>query len=317
MLAGVTTMEHIESYVPERTISVAELADRLALKPANVKVLTKLQGLRRLRFDPQMSLFELVLPAARRAVAAQPPGTTIRYVIFVHATQAVTPPNVDAAQTIKEALGLHQAEAFGLSQQNCAVAVTAVDVAGELLRADGDPAARALIVSGEKAFTPELQLVRDTTIFGEGAAACVVAVGGSGDPVLSFAQRTLGRYAGGMRMDRALAPELGELYTPMLAGAITDAIAKAGLELADIDLILPHNVNAKSWWEVAKELDIDRKRVFLDNVPRYSHCYTSDLFINYATARDSGRLVPGRHYVMAAVGVGTTFAALAFRHRGR
>jgi 3-oxoacyl-[acyl-carrier-protein] synthase-3 len=317
MLTGATTLERIESFLPEPTVTIADLSERLGLKRANVEVLTRIQGLRELHYDPESSLFDLVLPAACRAVVAVGAPSCIRYLIYVHATQAVTPPDVDAAQVIKRELGLDHAQAFALTHQNCAGAISAVDVAGHLLRADGDPDARALMVTGEKPFTPEIHLIRDTTVFGEAGGACLVGVGGPGDEVLSYAARTLGRYSGALRMDYALAPEMGEQYTPGLVGVIHDALDGAGLKLSDIELVIPHNVNAQSWREIAKALGIDRSRVFMDNIPRTSHCFTSDLFVNYATLAEEGRLVPGRHYCMAAVGIGTTFTALVFTHRGR
>jgi 3-oxoacyl-[acyl-carrier-protein] synthase III len=316
-MPGATTLERIESHVPDRTVTVADLAGRLNLDRSHIGVLRKLQGLRELRYDPDQSLFDLVLPAARRAVANEPEKSAIKFVLFVHATQAVTPSHIDAARVLRDSLDLPGAEAFAVTQQNCAATLVAIDLAGELLRAEGGSGSRALIVTGEKAFTPEIQLIPQTTIFGDAAAACVVGVAGPGDPIRSYATRTFGEYSGGLRMSRELAPEIGQIYHQTMAEVILEAIAKAGLELSDVDLVLPHNVNALSWWQIAKILQVERDRVFLDNVPRYSHTFTSDVLVNYASARDSERLVPGRHYVLAANGVGSTFSAMVFTHQGR
>ena len=56
------------------------------------------------------------------------------------------------------------------------------------------------------------------------------------------------------------------------------------------------------------------ERVFLDNVPVTGHCFCADPFINYRTALDLGRLRPGDHYLIAAVGLGATFSAMVFEH---
>ena len=44
------------------------------------------------------------------------------------------------------------------------------------------------------------------------------------------------------------------------------------------------------------------------------HCFGADPFINYATARDFGRLSPGDRYLMVAVGLGANFAATVVEH---
>jgi 3-oxoacyl-[acyl-carrier-protein] synthase-3 len=60
-------------------------------------------------------------------------------------------------------------------------------MAGRLLAADtaggqdGQAGPLALILSGEKAFTREAQMFADTTVFGEGAAACLVSAFGASD----------------------------------------------------------------------------------------------------------------------------------------
>ncbi|CAM5629461.1 hypothetical protein [Streptomyces narbonensis] len=57
----------------------------------------------------------------------------------VHDTQAVAPADVDIAQAVGEDLGLTGTgtEAFGLSHQACVSSLGAIEVLGELLRAEG------------------------------------------------------------------------------------------------------------------------------------------------------------------------------------
>ena len=92
------------------------------------------------------------------------------------------------------------------------------------------------------------------------------------------------------------------------------AVARAGLELDDIDLILPHNVNTVSWKRLCQAMGVPVARVLLDNVPVTGHSFCADAFINYRTAAERGRLHPGRKYLIAAVGSGATFSAMVFEH---
>ncbi|MFD0382052.1 hypothetical protein ACFQ2B_05385 [Streptomyces stramineus] len=147
------TLERIESAVPDRTVRIEDLAERLGLRRAEVGVFRKIYGLDELRYDPDGTLFDLVLPPARRALAALPEGGRIRYVLYAHTIHTLAPPSVDPARVIRDELGLHGAEAFAVGQQACVSSMGAIDIAGELLRAEAEDG-YALVVAGERAFSP-------------------------------------------------------------------------------------------------------------------------------------------------------------------
>jgi len=93
------------------------------------------------------------------------------------------------------------------------------------------------------------------------------------------------------------------------------SVSRAGLRMDDIALILPHNVNRLSWARVLKRMSVrGARRLFLENLSRLGHCFGADPFINLFDATESGRLRPGDHYVMTAVGLGATFSAAVLRH---
>lgn len=312
------TLERIESFLPERSVRIEELGVRLGLRRAELGVFRKFYGLDRLRFDPEMSLLELLRPAARRAVSALPEGDRISYLAYAHTTQAVAPADMDVAQLVKDDLGLREAEAFGMSHQACVSSLGAIDVLGALMRAEraeSTERAWALMVTGEKAYSPIVQHVPNTAIMGEAAAACLVTVGGAGDVVRSFVTRTCGEYAHWLELTQQQSTEFGERYGQRVADVVHEALREAGLGLDDVDLIIPHNVNILSWRQSIKELGIRPERVFLDNVPRYSHTFSSDVFVNYTTLREAGRLVEGANYLLVSVGLGATFGAMVITHR--
>ncbi|MCL8015542.1 3-oxoacyl-[acyl-carrier-protein] synthase III C-terminal domain-containing protein [Streptomyces sp. AS02] len=309
------TLERIESALPDRTVVVEAMGKTLGLSRAKLSLFRKVHGLQTLRLDPGLSLVDLVLSAARGVVTGLADPLRVRYVIHARAIHQVAPAGTDIAREVRDALGLGHAEAFAVTQQNCASGLGAIEVAAALL-AGGDPADRALVLTGEKPFCPQVQLVPNTAIMGEAAAACLVAAEGTGHPVLSLVSRTLGEYADLISLPAEEAARFGKAYAPTLADVIRQAVAEAGLSLGDIDLIIPHNVNLMSWRQTIAELDIPAERVFLDNIARYSHCFTSDVFVNYTTLRDDGRLAEGRHYLMAGVGAGATFSAAVLTYRG-
>ncbi|MGP3983171.1 3-oxoacyl-[acyl-carrier-protein] synthase III C-terminal domain-containing protein [Streptomyces sp. KR80] len=316
-MGGHTTLERIESYLPERSIRIEELGEHLGLRRAELGVFRKFYGLDTLRFDPDLGLFDLLRPAARRALSALPEGGRVAYLVYAHTTQAVAPADVDVAQVVRDDLGLAGTEAFGLSQQACVSSLGGIDVVGELLRAEGDEGAYALMVTGERAYSPIVQHVPNTAIMADASAACLVTLDGAGDRVRSFVTRTLGEYAQWLELTSEQSTEFGQQYGSRIAEVIHQAVDEAGLTFDDIELVIPHNVNMLAWRQTIKELEVSPEKVFLDNVPRYSHTFASDVFVNYTTLRDEGCLVDGAHYVMVSVGLGATFGAMVITHRKR
>ncbi|MFF5635641.1 3-oxoacyl-[acyl-carrier-protein] synthase III C-terminal domain-containing protein [Streptomyces sp. NPDC012825] len=309
------TLERIESYLPERSVRIEELGERLGLHRAQLGVFRKFYGLDRLRYDPGLPLLDLLRPAARGALAALPEGGRVDYLAYAHVTQAVAPADVDVARLVGDDLGLADTEAFGLSHQACVSSLGAIEVLGELLRAEGGEGAYALMVTGEQAYSPVVQHVPNTSIMADAAASCLITLDGEGDVVRSFATRTLGEYAQWLELTPEQNTEFGEQYGSRIAEVIHRAVEEAGLTLDDIELVIPHNVNKLAWRQTIKELGVEPEKVFLDNVPRYSHTFASDVFVNYTTLRDEGRLVDGAPYLLVSVGLGATFGAMVITHR--
>ncbi|MEV7340278.1 ketoacyl-ACP synthase III family protein [Streptomyces sp. NPDC093544] len=309
------TLERIESYLPERSVRIEELGELLGLRRAELGVFRKFYGLDTLRFDPELSLLDLLRPAAQGALATLPEGGQVDYLAYAHTTQAVAPADVDIAQVVRDDLGLAGTEAFGLSHQACVSSLGAIEVLGELLRAEGAEGSYALMVTGERAYSPIVQHVPNTAIMADAAASCLITLDGDGDVVRSFATRTLGEYAQWLELTPEQNAVFGEQYGSRIAEVIHQALVEASLTLDDVDLVIPHNVNKLAWRQTIKELEVAPEKVFLDNIPRYSHTFASDVFVNYTTLRDDGRLVDGAHYLLVSVGLGATFGAMVITHR--
>jgi 3-oxoacyl-[acyl-carrier-protein] synthase-3 len=179
--------------------------------------------------------------------------------------------------------------------------------------ADGVAQPLALVLSGEKAFTHDAQMFADTTVFGEGAAACLVSASGARDRLLSYAANVRGEFDNATGANDA---RLQREYRPSLVEVIRQALDESGTKLDDIRVILPHNVNLVTWQRMCLLLDFPKERVLLDNIATGGHVFNADVFINYRTACERGLLRPGDRYLAAAVGAGggATFAAMVFEH---
>jgi 3-oxoacyl-[acyl-carrier-protein] synthase-3 len=153
----------------------------------------------------------------------------------------------------------------------------------------------------------------DTTIFGEGAAACLVSAFGARDRLLAYASNVRGEFDSATgENDTRLQRE----YRPSLAEVMRQALDEAGVALDDIRVVLPHNVNMVTWQRMCLLLDFPLDRVLLDNIPTSGHVFCADVFANYKTACERDLLRTGDRYLAAAVGAGgaATFAAMVFEH---
>jgi 3-oxoacyl-[acyl-carrier-protein] synthase-3 len=311
-----TALEAVSVYLPPVRKSVESLAGPLGLTDMQVKLFRRFHGLREVGRDPDASLPALLMKAAAGLDALRGQEHRVRYVLYARTMPVVGPYPVNPLHEVCRALGLGHALAFTVTHQSCASGLLAIDMAGRLLAADtvdGQAGPLALVLTGEKAFTREAQMFADTTIFGEGASACLVSAFGARDRMLAYASNVRGEFDSDTGANDA---RLQREYRPSLAEVMRQALDEAGLTLDDIRVVLPHNVNMVTWQRMCLLLKFPLDRVVLDNIPTSGHVFCADMFANYKTARERGLLQPGDRYLAAAVGAGggATFAAMVFEH---
>jgi 3-oxoacyl-[acyl-carrier-protein] synthase-3 len=312
----VTALEAVAVYLPEQRIPIEDLADRLGLNPMQVKVFKRYHGLATVCLDSDGTLLDLLLSAAAALDVLRGHRHRIRYVLHARSVPVAVPYPLNPLHEMCRLLGLGHAIAFTVTHQACATGLLAIDIAGRLLANGGEPDALALVLAGEKAFTRSAQLLPDTSIFAEGASACLVRHGGQRDRLLAYTTRTRGEFDARPGEQPELALRFQREFPATLAEVLLAAVAQAGLRLDDISLILPHNVNKVSWRQVCRTINFPIQRVLLDNVPVLGHSFCADAFINYQTAAQRGLLRPGDRYLVAAAGagLGATFSAMVFEH---
>jgi|SRR5580700_3314138 3-oxoacyl-[acyl-carrier-protein] synthase-3 len=313
-----TALEALSVYLPPVREPIRSAVGHLGLRDMDFRIFEKF-GLNEVGRDHDASLYDLLMNAAAGLAELQGEEQRVRYVIHARAMPVVAPYPVNPLHEVCRALGLGHALAFTVAHQSCASGLLAIDLAGRLLAADaaiaadGEPAPLALILAGEKAFTREAQMYTATTVFGEGASACLVSASGTRDRMLAYAADVRGEFDSATGANDA---RLQYEYKYSLADVMRRAMGDAGLTLDDIRVVLPHNVNRKAWVATCKQLGLPLDRVVIDNIGVLGHVFCADMFINYQTARERGLLQPGDRYLAAAVGAGggATFAAMVFEH---
>lgn len=308
-----TSLEAVAAYLPPTSVPIESLADHLSLSDQQIRMFQRFYGLSHVRLDDG-TVADLMVRAADRLRALHGHQQQIRYVFHARTIQITGPYPMNMLHEARTRLGLEHATAFSLTEHACASGLLAVDLAGRLLAADGDPDAMALVFAGEKVFTPSVQLIPNTSILGEGAVAFLVRNDGERNRVLSYVSRTYGQFHTAPTLSPELAAEFEESYLDRLQEVLLSAIERAGMRLDEVDLILPHNVNRLSWVRLCKKMGFPIAKVLLTNVPITGHCFCADAFINHTTAVQQGRLKPGDRYLMAAVGIEATFSAMVFQY---
>ncbi|BCB89137.1 3-oxoacyl-[acyl-carrier-protein] synthase III C-terminal domain-containing protein [Phytohabitans suffuscus] len=307
-----TALEAVATYLPEHRVPIEELAGELDLTPMQVRLFRRFHKLSDVCRAPGATPLDLLLAAVSNLDDLPAVRHRVRYVLWARTFPVVVPYPLNPLETMCRLLGLDKAVAFTVTHHACATGLLAIDVAGRLL-AGSEPDALALVVAGEKAFTYDARVVPETSVFGEGASACLVRHEGPRDRLLAYAAGQRGDF------DDEVTTDVGrfqEEYQAALMAAIRAAVDRAGLALDDIALVLPHNVNVVAWQRLCRRIGYPVDRVLLDNVPLTAHVFCADAFVNYQTARARGLLRPGDRYLVAAAGAGrgATFSAMVFEH---
>jgi 3-oxoacyl-[acyl-carrier-protein] synthase-3 len=309
-----TSIVEVASHVPARRVPVGQRLTELGLAD-NAELYERFYGFAYVRDEPDRSLADQLGAAAEKLTTLRGREHDVAYVVHAPTIQLTAPYPDSPVQSVRRRLGLRDALSFSLSQHACASGLLAVDVCGKLLATHERGAdALALVLTGEKTFTRVARVIPNSAVMGEATAAILVRAGGEHDRVLAYAAQTLGEYHQGPHLPPALETKFQGDYTAALVEVIRAAVARAGLDPAEVAHVLPHNVNRMSWLRTMRELGLPKDRLMLDNQEELGHCFSADPFINYQTACAGGRIEPGDVYVMTGAGLGATLAATVFRH---
>ncbi len=113
----------------------------------------------------------------------------------------------------------------------------------------------------------------------------------------------------GIRME---GQEVFRRAVTMMGEASTRVVKQAGLELADIDLLIPHQANIRIIDATARRLKLDPASVYV-NIGSYGNTSAATIPVALTEALEEGRIRPGANIVFAAFGAGLSWAAAVLR----
>jgi 3-oxoacyl-[acyl-carrier-protein] synthase-3 len=231
-----------------------------------------------------------------------------------------------AATTVQDKIGATRAAAMDLNAA-CSGFLYALATADQMIEAGA--ADRALVIGAEKlSYWLDFTDRSTSVLFGDGAGAVVVEATGEPGGLLAFElgsdgsagdilcvrdSGTQGRPAAGRHPVISMeGPAVFRRAVDAMGDSAAAVVAKAGLELADVDLLIPHQANIRIIEATAKRLGLDAAQVFV-NIASYGNTSAATIPIALAEALAAGRIRPGHVLVFAAFGGGLTWAAGAYR----
>lgn len=231
---------------------------------------------------------------------------------------------------VQDNLGAINAGAFDLSAA-CSGFIFGVSMASQSIQAGG---IRNALVIGAETLSKFINWEdRGTCIlFGDGAGAFVLQADERPGGVLSSVMRSDGSGgsllsipAGGSRRPATLETihrnqhyiqmngrEVFRFATRVMADATREVVKEAGLEVEDLDIIIPHQANRRIIEAAARGLDLPMDR-FMVNLDRYGNTSSASIPLAVCEALESDRISPGDRLVMVGFGAGLTWGALAMQ----
>jgi 3-oxoacyl-[acyl-carrier-protein] synthase-3 len=299
---------------PDAVVPTAAIAEPLGIEPDWIVRRTGVQARHRIAEDG--SLCALAEAAARRALAAA--DTEAREVdLLLLATMtpdAITP---HGAATIASGLGAWRAGTMDVNAA-CTGFLAALSLA--VGQVESGRAEVALVI-GADAMSRVLDYGDRVTagIFGDGAGAVMVrALPGEDSRVGPFVLESDGAAgdaivtpwpAGPVRME---GQRTFRRAVDALANVAERATALAGIGVADLDLAVLHQANARITSAVGERLGLPEERV-VDCIARIGNTTSASLPTALAHAAADGRLRPGARVLLGAFGAGLAWGGTVVR----
>jgi 3-oxoacyl-[acyl-carrier-protein] synthase-3 len=317
--ARTATVVGLGHFAPAEVVPNGEIAERLGIDDEWIVKRTGIHTRRRVAPGERTS--DLATFAARRALTdAGVDAYDLDLVLVATMTPDEITPNT--APLVAHALGAERAGAIDVGAA-CTGWLAALRLAAgqiETGRAD------KVLVVGAEALTRLVDYDDKKTamLFGDGAGAVVLGAGGAGErsgdereargrigPIVLAADGSLGEAITCAHDDRKLRMDGHSTYqtaVKRLTEATVAAVARAGLELDDVDLFVYHQANGRIIRAVGERLDLEPAKV-ADYVAQMANTSAASIPLTLSLLREDLRLRPGHKVLVAAIGAGFTWGA--------
>jgi 3-oxoacyl-[acyl-carrier-protein] synthase-3 len=310
-------------YVPQKVVTNDDIAKFMDTSDGWIKSRTGISE-RRFASDDETTA-SMAIAAAKLALDRAHITPSIIDLIIV---PTLSPEHIfpSTACLVQDAIGATHAGAYDLSAA-CAGFIYALSMASAMIQSG---AIETALVIGSDTVSRFLDNQDRTTypLFGDGAGALVLQAAEEPGGILATvlgADGSGAEYlvipAGGSKMptcqdsiDNRLhyikmnGREVYRFATRVMGRAAKQACAKANIDLAEIDLFIPHQANIRIIESARKYLKIGEDKVFT-NLHKYGNTSTASIPIALCEAIEQGRIQANDKLVMVGFGGGLTWGA--------
>lgn len=209
---------------------------------------------------------------------------------------------------LQSELDLTNAAVAGIDQQGCAAIFSAIRLARATLIAEDD-VKTVLCVSADKLpHDASREVVYN--LVSDGACAMLLRRNATRNRIIATHQVTKGAFWDSGSLEN----EIIAAYFPTARTVIEDTLRKAGMTIADIDWVIPHNVSLRSWEILLGLIGCPRERLYSENIGRVGHTIAADNFINLRDATDAGVIRKGDRLLLFTFGYGLNWSCMILEH---
>jgi 3-oxoacyl-[acyl-carrier-protein] synthase-3 len=315
-----SVIKGVGSALPKRCVDNAELAETVDTTDQWIVERTGIRS--RYIADDTETTASLAADAARRALDhAGMVAQDIDLIVLATATPDQTFPS--SATKVQATLGINDCVAFDVHAV-CTGFLYALSVADSMLRSGSS---RRALVIGSETFSRILDWEDRGTcvLFGDGAGALVLAAEESESGILATRLHADGRHNDLLFVDggpsttgtvgklRMKGREVFRHAVTNLADVLTEVLDAAGLTIAEVDWIVPHQANARILDATARKIGVSPDKVVV-TVDRHANTSAASVPLAFDTAVRDGRIKRGDLVVLEAMGGGFTWGAAALRY---
>jgi 3-oxoacyl-[acyl-carrier-protein] synthase III len=301
--------------LPARVVPNSELDERLGI---DAEWIVKRTGIEERRSaQPGERLFEFAAAAGAEALA-EAGVAAIDIDLIVLATTSNEELMPAAAPRVAAVLGATEAACYDVNSA-CTGFLSAVSVAcGQI---ESGRAVNVLVIGADLMMPLTDPDDRATAaVFADGAGA-VVMRGTLESRVGPIVLRSDGTKADLIKIDRTelvirmQGHETFRYAVDLMSESTIEAVGLAGLELADVDLFVYHQANARILRAVGERLGLAAERV-VDSIAKLGNTSAATIPLALAQAKRAGQLRPGARVLLGAFGAGVSWGATVIEWGG-
>jgi 3-oxoacyl-[acyl-carrier-protein] synthase-3 len=308
------------SYLPEKVVTNRDLEKTLDTSDEWIQTRTGIRQ-RHVAADEEATS-DLALRASVKAIeAAGIAAADVDLIVVATTTPDMVFPGT--ACILQSKLGIKGCPAFDV-QAVCSGFIYALATADQFVRTGQY---RHALVVGAEIYSRILDWKDRGTcvLFGDGAGAVVLRR--SAEPGILGAKLHAdgshakllcvpGTVAGGQVAGRPLVHMDGgavfKFAVTVLDQVVGEILADTGIAISQVDWLVPHQANIRIIQATAKRLGLDMKHVVL-TVDRHANTSAASIPLALDEAVRDGRIRPGQHVLMEAIGGGFTWGAVLVR----